>query len=290
LQALLLGVGAAFLSALCFGLNNIIVRIGTLKYSPRITVPSTLFLGMILITILSIPTLSHITMSTYSLLLYMTAGFLSFGIGRYLFYISIMKVGATATGVMISGNVILTGLFGALLLHEPSRPSIWIGLLLFTIAVFLASEAKLGTGEILEKRHLAYGLTTSVIVASANIVVRAANIHGGSPLIGLDMSYLIGFLFHFLLSQEHVKKGVKIVLSGERIVILMGTVVTLGQVFRYLSLNFIPAVLSTPVVSTSMFYTIALVGFFGEAKEKPTLKQAIGVIIGFLAILILYLK
>ncbi len=288
LDKLIIGLAIALASAFFFGLNSVIVRIVSFRYPPKITVPATLFLGILITMFASLESLTRDLIDMPRLLLYALAGILNFGIARYMFYLSVTEIGATTTSVIISGNVVLTGVLGVLFLNEPSRIQIWIGLLLFLIATLMAAGARGTRLELGKKKGMAFALTASLIVALVNIVIRASNVGGGNPYQGLFISYVFGMMLYLLLSPSNTKEGIKLVLSGHKIVLLMGTIVTLGQLLRYISLDYIPAILAAPVLSTSMFFTLIIVGFLKQAKEKPTLKQAFGVLLGFLAIAIIY--
>ncbi len=289
----IIGFSLALLSAFSFGTNNIVVRIGTLRYPPKITVPSTLLTGLMVI-LAAYLVGGNIGNPPFpnnrSLICYILAGALSFGLARYAFYLSVLKVGATATGVMISGNVIITGVLGVIFLHEPSTAAVWLGLLLFVLAVIIASGHNASRISVGKATDISYGLLASLIVALANIIIRAGNVSGGDPIAGLGISYLTGLLIYLILTPRNFLKGAKLVLGRNRIVILMGVIVTMGQLFRYVAFKYLPAVLATPVISSSMFFTIGMIGFVKQAKEKPGPRQALGVILGFAAIALMYLK
>jgi len=282
------GAILALFSASLFGVNSVISRIVGLSMPTNIMVPATLVIGTLLTLIGNILFFPLQQLEWQVIPIYSIAGVLNFAVARFFYYSAIKRIGASPTAVIVSGNVVITGILGSILINEKVEFVVWVGLFLFLTGSIISSGWK-SLKSLKNRAGLLMAFIATLIVAVVNVIVRMAVKSGGEPIFGLFISYISATLTYFALMHKQIYYGVKILLSRQNnYVYLLGTIAVLAQLFRYASLSFLPAVKAAPIFSTSMFFSLIFLLFTDKAKEKPRIRHGIGGLIAFTGIVIIY--
>ncbi len=288
LTGYIFGAILALFSASLFGANSVISRIVGLSLPTNIMVPATLIIGTILTLIGDLLLSPRQPLGWQVILIYAIAGVLNFAVARFFYYSAIKRIGASPTAVIVSGNVVITGILGSILINEKVEFVVWLGLLLFLVGSIISSGWE-SLKSLKNRVGLIMAFIATLIVALVNVIVRMAVKNGGDPIFGLFISYTSATLTYFALMHKQMYYGVKILLSREnKYVFFLGTIAVLAQLFRYASLSFLPAVKAAPIFSTSMFFSLIFLLFTEKAREKPGIRHGIGGLIAFTGIVIIY--
>ncbi len=274
----LLGILAAFLSALLFGLNSVVARIVGHRFSESIMLPASLIIGTLVSA--AFPIVSSPDVCTKCAAAYAFSGVANFAVARFFFFRAVRRIGASVTSLVISGNVIATALFSTVILGESPSGKAVVGLLFFLAGVAIANNADRGKN--MDLVGLASAFLAMLFVSMVNVSIRYANLGHASPFTGVFISYLSALLAFTLARGKDVLDAARLVISRRNpLLILLGIIPLAAQSFRFVALDHIPAFVAAPIFSTSSFIALLLVYLLPSTREKIGLSKALGVIIGF---------
>ena len=129
----------ALLSALCFGINPIVLKAGLQKSNPTTAVFVGLVSGLPLLMILS-PALGGFQLdqlTALSAIYFLLGGLFGVVFGRAALYLSIDQLGSTRATIFKNGAPVVTALIAPLFLSESVELARWAGILLVTLGLTL---------------------------------------------------------------------------------------------------------------------------------------------------------
>lgn len=281
-EGFVIGVGAGVLSAFLFGANSVVARVAGNRFDESIMLPTSLFIGMLMSLPVAVAAGKGLTL--YSIAAYVFSGIANFSIARYFFFKAIRRIGAGTTTLIIAGNVVLTAILSSLLIGESPSPVVFLG---FTF--FLGGVAVVSVDSTFQRdwTGIASAFLAMVFVSLVNVSIRYANLGSASPLIGVFVSYASAFLTVLVFRLSLTFKSLRILATRrEKSLLLLGMIPFLAQAFRFVSLDYIPAFLAAPILSTSTFFALIILSLTPTAREKVGLRKLLGVAIGFIGILL----
>ncbi len=274
----LLGIFAAFLSALLFGLNSVVARIVGHKYSESVMLPASLLIGTVIS--VAFPIVSSPSVCPKCAAAYAFSGVANFAVARFFFFKAVRRVGASVASLVISGNVIVTALLSAVLLGETPTSKALVGLLFFLAGVAIANNSDRGKN--VDLVGLVSAFLAMFFVSMVNISIRYANLGQASPFTGVFISYMSAILaIAIARSRDTIYAARLLVSTRSPLLVLLGIIPLAAQSFRFVALDYIPAFVAAPIFSTSSFIALLLVYLLPSTEEKIGLSRALGVIIGF---------
>jgi len=266
------GYAAAFFAGLFFGLSDSLVRAASRKLSPY----SNLFISLLIgtpILWLSVAAAKPAPMNMEAGLAYLASGLLNFVAGRLLFYMAVSALGAASATVTTSPVTALSALLAWPLLGESLTAQQLLGVVLASVAVYIASSEPSGEplhGEGLVK-GIAAALGASLAFASATILVRYAAYHGGDPVAGTAISYTVALPFAAILVYAKKQHQELARISREHLYMTAAAIsVSLAQLSRYYSLTELRVANAVVLIGLFPLHTIAFTTLLTRATQEKT--------------------
>ena len=286
----MIGIIAAFLTALFFALNSVTLRRGVLSgYVYSSTVISILlgipmYLGVLLF---SRETIYLNKIEFFFIIPFIIVGFLHFVLGRYLYYSAVHYAGAVVSMPIMAMGQIIAAYLAIFLLNEKITFLKILGLLIATLGFVIISS--LGY----EKTNIRKGITLSVlsafIFASTTLIIRYALCIFNHPVTGVLISYLTALPFYLVvLGRENIREELISIKSRIAVYLIVSAIlVNLGQLMRYFSLNLIEVTIASPIISSEIVLNLILSSIVNKKFEIIRIKTIIGSIAIFLGIILI---
>lgn len=256
----------ALLSAFCFGINPIVLKVGLKDAKSDVAVFVGLISGVPLLIIVS-PALGgfHFEQLTFLAALYFALGGL-FGVvlGRSALYLSIKQLGSSRASTIKNGAPVVTAFLALIFLAEFIELGRWGGIILVTVGLMLV-------GRMVKQQSIGPVTLSSLAIASLTPIF-----YGIRPIfskIGLDLAPLplaatfVGYLTAVILYLGYfVIRRQLTAIQADRRSILFFAAAGMLQVFGLLLLNYAlerddvtviyPISASAPLVTFLLSYTV----------------------------------
>lgn len=278
-----LGAALALTAASIFGLNDAIVRRITHRVETSTIVLYSLIIGSpsLLLSTIILEGLNH-SLSLNAVLGYVLVGIGHFVVGRTLMYYSIKRIGGGPAAVIASTNPVLTALIAIILMGEPSSLKLWAGVfLVFSGAALASSHYAEGSLKFKDPIGVGVAFCASLTFSLTTVAIRFLNVSSGSPVVGATISYFTALIAYSTLTIP--LRGLKsIVKTAEKpLLILAGLLVTVAQLFRFISLNYAYASIVSPLISTFTFFALFFLKIIPGTREHVGMSQVLGAITAF---------
>jgi uncharacterized membrane protein len=291
-MALEYGVLAAFITALFFASNSIVLRRGVLSgYA---------YSGTLISILIGVPMYltCSIFLGEYNYLysvpieyiaLFVLIGLLHFAIGRYLYYLSVHYSGTVVSMPIMASGQIIAAYLGILILSETITLIKITGLILTTLGfisfIMVSEDVKM------VRRSLILSSISAFIFAVTTLLIRYGFTYARLPILGVLISYTtvlpvyLGLLLRENARDElfNINKYVLIYL------IISAVLVNLGQLFKYVALNLAEVSVVGPIISTEIILNLvfsAIINRRYEIINYNTVLGSIAIFLGIVAVII----
>jgi drug/metabolite transporter (DMT)-like permease len=198
-----------------------------------------------------------------ALLLYAAAGVLNFVVGRLLFYIAVAALGASSASIVTSPAIVFSGLLAWAFLGEALTKWDLLGLGLVALSIYIASGKPSGDPlhGLSKVTGLTAGLAASVTFATTAVIIRAAGVESGSPILGAAISYTVAIPAAIVMAAR-APGGLRVVYNAPRwikaVAAIAAAVVALAQLSRYSALSLAPVAEAVVFISLFPLHTTVL--------------------------------
>jgi len=289
-------------AGLGFSVEHVFVRRGAHRsgesFSP---VAISLFMGVIVFGVLilisgevnALASLSWLGVSSLA-----GAGILHFLIGRMSAYTSVRLIGANRAVPIHSSNLLFAALLGIIFLKEPLSIPLFLAILLISGGVILIGTrrapqaAEPGISRNTLTKGVLAALVSAICWSVSPLLVKIGLEEVGSPLLSTFISYIAAsIIMGILLSHPQNNKRLRRLERTSLISFIIASIaVSVGQLFRYVALDYTQISIAVPLISSARALFIFPLSFLLnrqiESFNLRTLAGAISIVVGiFLLIL-----
>ena len=215
-----------------------------------------------------------------AIVLFTLTGFAATGIGRFLLYFSIHKLGVAITAPLLSSIPLFTSLMAVGMLGESPELNVWIATILIVFGCVFITLKQGDSGN----WNLKYAWVPFVSVLSYSVasITRKMGLNIlPEPLLGATITYLAG-LFFVLFLCLFMKGDNKPDFKNKTAWIFYGFVGLLNMfslVCRWTSTNYADLTIVTPLFATSGFFALLISKFLLKNEEHVTIWSFVGTIL-----------
>ena len=287
----MLGVALALLSAMSFGLSQILVR-KNLEKSNYVYISLTItIMGNIVLWPLALYFTNLSTINLEGLLLFVVAGLLAPGIARLFYFKGMETAGISANASIFATYPLYTSIIAILLLGEKLTTENWIGLTCIIVGVIFVGrnianiDGSLRNGS---KKGLIIPILGSLAFAFSQIVRKEGlNIYN-QPLLGVAAGYTTALIVYILIIKLSKNTETRR-FSRQDLSIFSkpGVGIAAGWLLSFLALSQEMVSIVAPVLQTELLFILFFTYIFLRKIEKYSLKlvaSAILIIIGVILI------
>jgi drug/metabolite transporter, DME family len=274
----MIGIALALLSAMSFGLSQILVR-KNLDKSNFIHISLTVtIMGNIILWPLALAFTNLNTINPEGLLLFVFAGLLAPAIARLFYFKGMETAGISANACIFATYPLYTSITAILLLGEVLTAENWAGLACIIVGVIFVGRA-INNGDAqtrsTSKKGLIIPILGSLALAFSQIVRKESlNIYN-QPLLGVAVGYT-ATLIVYLLVMEFSKDVRDVSFSRQDIRLFWkpGVGIAAGWVLSFFALSQAMVSIVAPLLQTELLFILVFAYIFLRKIEKFSFKLA----------------
>lgn len=302
---LALGIFFGILSSASFGLNGPTVRRGTLKGTVNQALYFSIFMGVPLFFLAAAVTGQLFRVGEFdlrALTLLASAGVLHFLFGRYCNYRCVSAIGAMRSQPLRSTSLIYSLAIAVLIFGEKLTLGTTIGAICLGIGALLMVEQPKKAGaappptssgppiKLLE--GLFFGLLAGAAYGTSPNLVRAALAGTSLGILGGSISYLAAGIVLLVLVSPRLHELAHLRFldrSTQFWFSLSALTIFTAQMFRYLTLSYLPVVIQTPLEQTNGVFNILFSWLLNRDSETFAVRILVGISLSIVGSVVLFL-
>ena len=272
------GIVLALLSAMSFGLSQILVRRNLEKSSAIYISITVTLIGNIILWPLALTYTDMSTLNPEGLLLFVFAGLLAPAIARLYYFKGMESVGISVNATIFSVYPLYTSIVAVLLLGEMLTAENWIGLACIIIGVIFVGKnidnCNSNTKKAL-KSALIFSVLGSLALSFSQIVRKEGLNVYNQPLLGVAVSYTTTLIFYVLfLAFSKNYKTRAFSLNDIRMFWKPGIGIAIGWMLSFLALSQELVSIVVPVLQTELLFILLFTCVFLRKIEEISFKLA----------------
>ena len=289
-----MAIALALLSSLLISGTTIIMKKGIERTNPISAMLVVTLAGTLILLAITLPLiqLSHIKSKAFPL--FVLAGLFSPALVRWLYFISIDRIGPSMSSSIMSTGPAFTAIIASGFLKEKLTIAVGLGILSIIggIIVFerdISASGKSGLGH---KKDLIFALFAAVF-SGLGIVIRKMGLNVlDEPLLGVTVGFLTSLLFYAMLCLAFKDMRAAISLNRKNTLYLCGAGVFLtgGWLTLFYALSYGDAIIVAPLASLHPMLVLGWSHLFFKDMEKITFKTVAGIVIVLIGVLLIALR
>jgi uncharacterized membrane protein len=285
------GVELALLSAMSFGLSQILVRKNLDKSNSLYISLTVTIMGNVILWPLALIFTNFNSVNAEGLWLFIVAGLLAPGIARLFYFKGMETAGISANASIFATYPLYTSIIAILLLGETLTAENWIGLACIIAGViFVGRSIKNGDSspKSAPKKGLIVPVLGSLAIAFSQIVRKEGlNIYN-QPLLGVALGYTTSLIVYLLVIAFSKNTGATR-FSGQDIRLFWkpGVGIAAGWLLSFLALSQEMVAIVAPILQTELLFILFFAYIFLRKIEKYSFKlvaSALLIIVGVVLI------
>ena len=284
----------ALLSSLLISGTTIIMKKGIERTNPTTAMLVVTLVGTLVLLAISLPHVQFDHFRSKAFYLFILAGILSPALVRWLYFISIDRIGPSMSSSILSIGPAFTAIIAALFLKERLTVSISLGIIMIIggIITFERDIQTDGSLTVRRKKDLIFAVLAAFLVGSA-IVIRKMGLNLlNEPLFGVTVGFATSLVFYVILCLVFKRMRAQISLNRNNALFLcaLGIFLTAGWLTLFYALSYGDAIIVAPLASLHPVMVLAWSYLFFKEMENITLKTVFGVMTVLIGVLLITLR
>ena len=289
-----MAITLALLSSLLISGTTIVMKKGIERTNPTSAMLVVTLVGTLTLLAISLPQVQFEHLNSKAFPLFILAGILSPALVRWLYFISIDRIGPSMSSSILSTGPAFTALIAALFLKEKLTVALSLGIIL-TISGIIIFERDIqtnGKSTIRHKKDLIFAVLAAFLVGLA-IVIRKMGLNIlDEPLFGVTVGFATSLAFYGMLCLMFKRMRAEISLNRNNTLYLCGAGVflTAGWLSIFYALSHGEAIVVAPLASLHPMMVLAWSYLFFKDMEKITRKTVFGIFLVLIGVLLITLR
>ncbi|MEJ2222026.1 MAG: EamA family transporter [Desulfobacterales bacterium] len=277
-----MAIALALLASLLISGTTIIMKKGIERTNPTSAMLVVTLSGTLVLLAISLPLVQLTHLKSKAFLLFILAGVLSPALVRWLYFISLDRIGPSMSSSIVSTGPAFTAIIAAVFLNEKLTVSVSLGILLIIggIITFERDIGASGKFAVGHKKDLIFALLSAILVGLA-IVIRKMGLNIlDEPLFGVTVGFTTSLVFYAMLCLVFKSMRAEISLNLKNTLYLSGAGVflTAGWLTLFYALSYGDAIIVAPLASLHPVMVLGWSYLFFKDMEKITFKTVVGII------------
>ena len=284
----------ALLSSLLISGTTIIMKKGIERTNPTSAMLVVTLVGTLVLWGISLPhvQLSHLKSKAFPL--FVLAGLFSPALVRWLYFISLDRIGPSMSSSILSTGPAFTAVIASVLLKEKITLMIAMGIILIIggIITFERDTHTDGNFSVQHMRDLKFALLAAFLVGLA-IVIRKMGLNiMNEPLFGVTVGFTTSLIFYIMLCLvfKRMRSAISLNLNNTLYLCGAGVFLTAGWLALFYALSHGEAIIVAPLASLYPVMVLAWSYFFFKEMEKITSKTVFGIFLVLIGVLLITLR
>jgi len=289
-----MAIALALLSSFLIGITTIIMKKGIDRTNPTSAMLVVTLVSTLIFLVISIPLVQFDHLKSKAFLLFILAGIFSPALVRWLYFISLDRIGPSVSSSLLSTGPAFTAILAIIFLKEELTVFISLGIVLIITGIIIL-ERNINTSAkvvIRKKQDLIFPLLAALLLGLA-IVFRKMGLNIlNAPIFGATVGFVTSLVFYSILCLISKSMRASISLTRNDILYLSGAGVflTAGWLALFYALSLGDAIIVTPLASLYPVMVVGLSYLFIKDTEKISIKTFSGVIVVLIGVLLITLR
>ena len=289
-----MAIALALLSSLLISFTTIIMKKGVARTNPTSAMLVVTVVGSLIFLAVSLPVVKFDYLKSKAFLIFILAGIFSPALVRWLYFISLDRLGTSVSASIISTGPAFTAVIAIVFLKEKLTLSISLGIALI-IAGIIILEKNINTGnglKVQRKKDLIFPLLSAIFLGLA-IVFRKMGLNVlDEPIFGVTVGFLTSLVFYSMLCLVFKSMRNSISLNRNDLLFLCaaGVFLTFGWLTLFYALSFGDAIIVAPLSNLHPVMVVGLSYLFLKDIEKITPKMIVGIILVLIGVILTAFK
>ena len=289
-----MAIALALLSSFLISITTIIMKKGIERTNPTSAMLVVTLVGTLVLLAISLPLvqLSHLKSKAFPL--FILAGIFSPALVRWLYFISLDRIGPSMSSSIVSTGPAFTAIIATVFLKEKLTLSVSLGILLIIggIITFERDISSNGKFSVYHKRDLIFALLSAILVGFA-IVIRKMGLNIlDEPIFGVTVGFATSLVLYGMMCLAFKSMRAAISLNFKNTLYLSGAGVflTAAWLILFYALSYGDAIIVAPLASLHPVMVLGWSYLFFKDMEKITSKTVLGIIIVLIGVVLISLK
>ncbi len=289
-----MAITLALFSSLLISGTTIIMKKGIERTNPTSAMLVVTLVGTLILVGLSLPQIQLDHLKSKAFLLFILAGIFSPALVRWLYFISLDRIGPSMSSSILSTGPVFTAVIATVFLKEKATLNIALGIILI-IGGIITFERDIhidGKLTVRRKQDLIFALLAAFLVGLA-IVIRKMGLNIlDEPLFGVTVGFTTSLVFYTIMCLAFKGMRAAISLNRKNTLYLCGAGVflTAGWLTLFYALSYGDAIIVAPLASLHPVMVLGWSYLFFKDMEKITFKTVLGIILVLIGVLLITLR
>ena len=289
-----MAIALALLSSLLISGTTIIMKKGIERTNPTSAMLVVTLAGTLVLWMISLPVVQLAQLKSRAFPLFILAGVFSPALVRWLYFISLDRIGPSMSSSIISTGPAFTAIIAAVFLKEKLTVSVSFGIILIIggIIIFERDISSNGKFAVHHKKDLIFALLSAIFVGLA-IVIRKMGLNIlDQPIFGVTVGFTTSLVFYGVMCLIFKGMRAAISLNFKNTVYLSGAGVflTAAWLVLFYALSYGDEIIVAPLASLHPVMVLGWSYLFFKDMEKITFKTLLGIVIVLIGVVLIALR
>lgn len=289
-----MAIALALLSSLLMSFTTILMKKGIARTSPTSAMLVVTVVGSLIFLAISLPVVKLDYLRSKAFLLFILAGIFAPGLVRWLYFISLDRLGPSISASIASISPAFTAIIAIVFLREKLTLSISLGIVLI-IAGIIVLEKNINTGNgfrVQRKKDLIFPLLSAAFISLALVFRKMGLNILNVPLFGVTVGFLTSLVFYAIVLL--MSRGMRHSISLNRYDVLLlcgaGVFLTTGWLTLFYALSLGDVIIVAPLANLQPAMVVGLSYLFLKDIEKITPRMISGILVIIIGVLLTAFK
>ena len=289
-----MAIALALFSSLLISGTTIIMKKGIERTNPTSAMLVVTLVGTLVLLVISLPLVQLAHLKSKAFLVFVLAGIFSPALVRWLYFISLDRIGPSMSSSIISTGPAFTAIIAAVFLKEKLTVGVSLGILLIIggIITFERDINSKGKYAVRHRRDFIFALLSAILVGLA-IVIRKMGLNIlDEPIFGVTVGFTTSLVFYGLmcLAFRGMRAAISLNLKNTLYLGGAGVFLTAAWLTLFYALSHGDAIIVAPLASLHPVMVLGWSYLFFKDMEKITIRTVIGIIIVLIGVLLIALR
>jgi DME family drug/metabolite transporter len=289
-----MAIALALLSSLLMSFTTIMMKKGIERTSPTSAMLVVTVVGSLIFLAISLPVIKWDYLKSKAFLLFILAGIFAPALARWLYFVSLDRLGASISASIGSTGPAFTAILAIIFLKEKLTVSISLGIVLIITGIIILQRS-IGTDDnfrVQRKKDLVFPLLSATFLGLA-IVFRKMGLNIlNVPVFGVTVGFLTSLFFYSILFLMSKSMRNSVSMSRKDLLFLCATGVSLstGWLTLFYALSLGDVIIVAPLSNLQPVMVVGLSCLFLKDIEKITPKMIAGILVVLIGVLLTAFK
>ncbi len=289
-----MAIALALLSSFLISITTIMMKKGIDRTNPTSAMLVVTLVATLIFLVISIPVVQFDHLKSRAFLFFILAGIFSPALVRWLYFISLDRIGPAVSSSLLSTAPAFTAILATVFLKEELTVFVGLGIVLIITGIIIF-ERDINTSAkfaVRKRQDMIYALLAAIFSGFA-IVIRKMSLNMlNEPLFGVTVGFVTSLVFYSMMCMSSKKMRASISLTRNDILYLSGAGVflTAGWLALFYALSHGDAVIVAPLSGLHPLMVVGLSYLFFKDIEKISIKTFNGIILVLIGVLLITLR